>query len=135
MRHSAHWTGTTTPRGTTATNAKSENNDMKSTSTPAATPVIEQDERPSKRARMDTEFRPHKSSGTMQQRGALATNASATVKTVDGVACVVDPMLANSDQYIVVVEAGEPQPRAAPVTVSVCHAVFCWARSTLHRRE
>jgi poly [ADP-ribose] polymerase len=66
------------------------------------------DEQPSKRARLDTEFRPHKSTGTMQQRGALASNASATVKTVDGVACVVDPMLSNSEQYTIVVDDGEP---------------------------
>ena len=59
-----------------------------------------------KARRIDSEWTSHKSTGTVQQRGALATHASATIKEVDGVKAVVDPMLAQSELYEVVVADG-----------------------------
>ena len=50
----------------------------------------------------------HKSSGLMQRRGSLAHKAEANVKTVNGVVSLVDPMLAESEKYEVVIEDGVP---------------------------
>ena len=70
-------------------------------------PATEPLSNPAKSSRLDTELKPHKSSGTFQQRGALVeASPIATVKDVEGVTCVVDPMLAQSELYSVVVMDG-----------------------------